>query len=153
MMEGSVQVPKSRVPVLADEVALVEVAAVADVADVAAVADEAALADVVALADDATLAGGAAPDEAAALQAASCVSQSATDALMEPEFAALAQALCWTCEGLGSAYQNHCNGLTEQDRWRAAPMLTNVSPLTEKGLSPEDDSTGGGGPPKDPVKV
>lgn len=45
------------------------------------------------------------------------------------------------------------NVLTEHERWRAAPALTNVSPLTEKGRVPAEEMTGGGAPPRVPVKV
>ena len=40
-----------------------------------------------------------------------------------------------------------------QERWSAAPALTNVAPLTEKGRSEAEDVTGGGAPPREPVKV
>jgi hypothetical protein len=54
-----------------------------------------------------------------------------------PPLTALAHALCWTAQLL----------------WSAALALTNVSSLTLNGRSPVDDSTGGGGPPREPVKV
>src|SRR3569833_3177324 len=38
-----------------------------------------------------------------------------------------------------------------QLRWMAAPILTKVLPFTSKGRSPEDEVTGGAGPPRVPV--
>lgn len=55
----------------------------------------------------------------------------------DPEFAALLHAVFWT----------------EHDRWRAAPWLTKVSPLTENGRAPLPCTTGGAAPPSAPVKV
>ena len=78
-------------------------------------------------------------DEMAALQAVSCVSHCDSPPERVPELAALAHWLCWT----------------EQERWRAAPLLTNVEPSVEKGRSePEVKMTGGAEmPPRAPVKV
>lgn len=75
--------------------------------------------------------------EAAELQAASWVSHWPTPPAREPELAALAQALCWIA----------------QERFRAAPAFRKVAPLTEKGRSEVEEVTGGGGPPRAPVKV
>lgn len=66
-----------------------------------------------------------------------CSSQSETSAEIAPLLAALAQALC----------------CTSQDRPRAAFSPTKVSPFTEKGRSPVDEMTGGGAPPRVPVKA
>ena len=64
--------------------------------------------------------------------------QSLTDSpASEPLLTALAQALFWI----------------EQDLCRAAEALTNVSPLTENGRSPELWMTAGGLPPRVPVNV
>ena len=71
------------------------------------------------------------------MHAVSCSSHCATPPASAPELAALAQALCWMA----------------QERWRAAPALTNVAPLTEKGRSEAEDVTGGGTPPREPVNV
>ena len=78
-------------------------------------------------------------EEMAALQAVSCVSHCDSPPERVPALAALAHWLCWT----------------EQERWRAAPLLTNVEPSVEKGRSePEVKMTGGAEmPPRAPVKV
>ncbi len=79
----------------------------------------------------------AAPE--AALQASSCASHCWTPPESWPLLAAAAQALCWTAH----------------ERCRAAPSLTKVEPSTEKGRSAlaADETTGGGAPPRAPVKV
>jgi hypothetical protein len=78
-------------------------------------------------------------EEMAALQAVSCVSHCDSPPERVPALAALAHWLCWT----------------EQERWRAAPLLTKVEPSVEKGRSePEVKMTGGAEmPPRAPVKV
>ena len=76
-------------------------------------------------------------DVAAALHAVSCSSHCPTPPDRVPELAALAQALCWIA----------------QERWRAAPALMNVAPLTEKGRAEAEEVTGGGVPPREPVNV
>jgi len=75
--------------------------------------------------------------EAAALHSFSWALQSETEPSADPLLIALAQALFWMAH----------------DRWRAAPALTKVFPLTEKGRLPADDSTAGAAPPRAPVKV
>ena len=55
-----------------------------------------------------------------------------------PELAALAHAFFWTAH----------------ERWMAAPAFRKVAPLTLKGRSaPAVLSTGGGGPPRAPLKA
>lgn len=76
-------------------------------------------------------------EDDAAVHAFSCSSHCPTPPAREPDFAALAQALCWIA----------------QERWRAAPGFRNVAPLTENGRSEAEEITGGGGPPREPVKV
>ena len=76
-------------------------------------------------------------EEDAAVHAVSCSSHCPTPPAKEPEFPASAHALCWIA----------------QERWRAAPGFRNVAPLTENGRSEAEEVTGGGGPPREPVKV
>lgn len=76
-------------------------------------------------------------EEAAELQAFSWLSHGATPPDRVPEFAALAQELCWIA----------------QERWIAAPAFRKVAPLTEKGRSEAVEVTGGGAPPRVPVNV
>ncbi len=74
---------------------------------------------------------------AAALQAASWALQSVTEEAIAPELAALLHAVFWT----------------EQLRWRAAALLTNVAPSTANGRVPVLSTTAGAAPPRVPVNV
>lgn len=83
------------------------------------------------------VAAGEEEEDDAAVYAFSCSSHCPTPPAREPEFAASAQALCWIA----------------QERWRAAPGFRNVAPLTENGRSEAEEVTGGGGLPREPVKI